>query len=201
MERDQECPAVEGGNGTASVGLAPDHQWDLLDRADGGAVARRARAIRSLADRVRLVQPLAEGRDMGSASRGATNASGPRRAYRLGPVVCRWEQHPGQSGRRWRRGRRGPEEPPDHALGRSRGGFGSKIHVVTDGRGLPLAAEVTAGQRHESTMFEPLMNAVRIPQPTGRPRCRPARVAGDKRYSYPRIRANANSRSNRSSGM
>jgi transposase len=52
-----------------------------------------------------------------------------------------------------------------------------------------LAAEVTAGERHESTMFEPLMNAVRIPQPTGRPRCRPVRVAGDKGYSYPRIRA------------
>jgi transposase len=48
---------------------------------------------------------------------------------------------------------------------------------------LPLAAEVTAGQRHESTQFEGLMNAVRI----GRRR-RPGRVAGDKRYSFPRIR-------------
>lgn len=32
------------------------------------------------------------------------------------------------------------------------------------------------------------MDAVRIPRPTGRPRCRPARLAGDKGYSYPRIR-------------
>ena len=32
------------------------------------------------------------------------------------------------------------------------------------------------------------MNAVRIAQPIGRPRCRPGRVAGDKGYSYPRIR-------------
>ena len=62
------------------------------------------------------------------------------------------------------------------------------MHLVTDGRGLPLAAEVTAGQRHESTQFERVMDAVRIPQPRGRPRCRPARVAGDKGYSYPRIR-------------
>lgn len=32
------------------------------------------------------------------------------------------------------------------------------------------------------------MDAVRIPQPIGRPRQRPAAVAGDKGYSYPRIR-------------
>jgi transposase len=32
------------------------------------------------------------------------------------------------------------------------------------------------------------MNAVRIPQPIGRPRTRPAAVAGDKGYSYDRIR-------------
>lgn len=28
--------------------------------------------------------------------------------------------------------------PVNQALGRSRGGFGSKIHLVTDGNGLPL---------------------------------------------------------------
>jgi len=97
--------------------------------------------------------------------------------------VCGRLIHSGQPGSRrgWQKG--GTQEPPDHALGRSRGGFGSKLHLVTDGRGLPLAAEVTAGQRHDSTRFEGLMNAVRI----GR-RSRPARVAGDKGYSFPRIR-------------
>jgi transposase len=81
-----------------------------------------------------------------------------------------------------------PGEPTDHALGRSRGGFGTKVHVVTDGNGLPLAIEVTAGQAHESTTFEGVMNKVRIPKRRGRPRCRPVRLAGDKGYSYPRIR-------------
>jgi transposase len=52
-----------------------------------------------------------------------------------------------------------------------------------------LAVHVTAGQTHESTQFEETMNAVRIPQPLGRPRTRPQRLAGDKGYSYPRIRA------------
>ena len=60
--------------------------------------------------------------------------------------------------------------------------------MVTDGAGLPLAIEVTAGQRHESTQFETLMDAVCIKQPRGRPRKRPAAVAGDKGYSFRRIR-------------
>jgi transposase len=40
-------------------------------------------------------------------------------------------------------------EPEDHALGRSRGGFTSKLHLLTDGNGLPRAVLLTAGQRHE----------------------------------------------------
>lgn len=54
---------------------------------------------------------------------------------------------------------------------------------MTDGRGVPLAVAVTAGQRHESTMFETLMDSVKI----GR-RTRPSAVAGDKAYDVPRIR-------------
>jgi transposase len=60
--------------------------------------------------------------------------------------------------------------------------------LVVDGCGLPLAAEVTAGQRHESTQFEKVLDAVRIPRRVGRPRRRPKNVAGDKGYSYDRIR-------------
>jgi transposase len=59
---------------------------------------------------------------------------------------------------------------------------------VTDGNALPLAVEVTAGQAHESTAFEAVMNKVRVPNRRGRPRCRPVQLAGDKGYSYPRIR-------------
>ncbi len=39
-----------------------------------------------------------------------------------------------------------PQEPPAQALGRSRGGFGSKFHLVTDDSGLLLAIEVSSGQ-------------------------------------------------------
>jgi hypothetical protein len=36
-------------------------------------------------------------------------------------------------------------EPPYHVLGRSRDGFGTKVHLVCDSRGTVLAVFVTAG--------------------------------------------------------
>ena len=47
---------------------------------------------------------------------------------------------------------------------------------------------ITGGQRHEAAFFEPLMDQVRVMQPTGRPRTRPEAVAGDKAYDAPWIR-------------
>ena len=43
-------------------------------------------------------------------------------------------------------------------------------------------------QAHESLYAAPVLDAVRIARPVGRPRRRPDRVAGDKGYSYPAIR-------------
>jgi transposase len=68
-------------------------------------------------------------------------------------------------------------------LGYSRGGFGSKLHLICDGNGAPLAAVLTAGQANESKSAVPLVDAVRI----GRRR-RPRRVAGDKGYSFKFVR-------------
>lgn len=42
------------------------------------------------------------------------------------------------------------DEPEEQALGRSRGGFSSKIHITVDGLGNPLRFSLTAGQRHDS---------------------------------------------------
>jgi transposase len=55
--------------------------------------------------------------------------------------------------------------------------------------GLPLAVEVSAGQAHESRFFAPVLDAVRIVQPHGPARRRPRRLAGDRGYSFPHIRA------------
>jgi len=62
------------------------------------------------------------------------------------------------------------------------------VHLVVDGKGCPLAVHVSAGQCSESRYVETVMRKVRVQQLRGRPRWRPEHLAGDKGYSYPRIR-------------
>ena len=45
----------------------------------------------------------------------------------------------------------------DQALGRSRGGFSTKIHINVDALGNPLRFKLTAGQRHDITQAEALI--------------------------------------------
>ena len=44
------------------------------------------------------------------------------------------------------------------ALGRSKGGFSTKIHLRCDGNGLPVTFLLTVGERHEAVVFERLMS-------------------------------------------
>lgn len=49
---------------------------------------------------------------------------------------------------------------------------------------------VTAGERHDQTMFEPLLEQGQVRRDgRGRPRQRPGRIVGDKGYSTRRIRS------------
>jgi transposase len=80
------------------------------------------------------------------------------------------------------------QEPAEHALGRSRGGFGTKVHLLVTDRGIILGIYVTPGQQHESTVFKPLLRRVLLRRRRGLPYW-PAKLAGDKGYSYPHIRA------------
>jgi transposase len=80
-------------------------------------------------------------------------------------------------------------EHTDEALGRSKGGFSTKIHLRAEGGGKPIALLITAGQRHEQSVFETLMEAGAVKRAgRGRPRIRPERVVGDKGYSSRKIR-------------
>lgn len=75
------------------------------------------------------------------------------------------------------------------ALGRSRGGLTTKVHLVADDRCRPLSRVTTAGQRHDSVAFADVMAGIRIARRGGgRPRTRPDRVLGDKAYSSRAIR-------------
>ena len=79
------------------------------------------------------------------------------------------------------------EEPADHALGRSRGGFGTKVHLLVEEHGIPIGIYVTAGQRHESKAFEALLGRVLLPRRRGQ-RYWPEKLGGDKGYSYADVR-------------
>ncbi|NGN62734.1 IS5 family transposase [Streptomyces sp. A7024] len=79
-------------------------------------------------------------------------------------------------------------EPNHHALGRSRGGLTTKIHLAADGRCRPLAFVLTPGQAGDAPAFEQVMAALRVPRVHGRPRTRPDVVLADKAYSSRAIR-------------
>ena len=71
-------------------------------------------------------------------------------------------------GSRRKRGQEG------QALGRSRGGFSTKIHLKTDFDGLPLAFHLTGGEASDSRNFEILLDIG--------PDITPRAVLGDKGY-------------------
>lgn len=69
-------------------------------------------------------------------------------------------------------------------LGRSRGGFTSKLPLSADGFCRPLSLIVTPGQRADCTQFVPVLEKIRVPRLVpGRPRQKPDSVAADKACS------------------
>nr|WP_233414814.1 IS5 family transposase [Streptomyces sp. N35] len=83
-----------------------------------------------------------------------------------------------------------PSRPPGgggaggEGLGRSRGGFTSKLHLSADGRCRPLSLIVILGQRADCTQFMPVLDKIRVPRVgPGRPRRKPDSLAADKAYS------------------
>lgn len=75
-------------------------------------------------------------------------------------------------------------EPDHHALGRSRGGWGTKTHAAIDQHRGVLAFILTPGQDGDSPQLIPVLEAIRVARPgPGRPRRRPQRVLADKAYS------------------
>src|SRR5262249_52733084 len=74
--------------------------------------------------------------------------------------------------RRWKRGAQ------VHAIGRSRGGRSTKVHLVVDALGLPLAFTLTEGHRHDITQAPAPVTPARSPP-----------LLGDKGYDAAAFRA------------
>ena len=77
-------------------------------------------------------------------------------------------------------------DPPGDQVGANPvdpGKPGSKLHLVCDGRGLPLVVAVTAANVNDATTLEGLLDDVPgVLGPLGRRRCRPGKVYADKAY-------------------
>nr|WP_257019741.1 IS5 family transposase [Streptomyces sp. TLI_235] len=72
---------------------------------------------------------------------------------------------------------------PDHALGRSRGGLTTKIHLSVEHGQKPMSFLIGAGHRHDSPQFQPVLERIRVPRVgPGRPRTTPDKVRADKAY-------------------
>ena len=72
----------------------------------------------------------------------------------------------------------------EQALGRSRGGFSTKLHLRADAHGRPVALHLTGGERHDLLGVESLFEqaALRTGR-RGRPRWKPVAVIADKAHS------------------
>ena len=79
-----------------------------------------------------------------------------------------------------------------NALGRSRGGYSTKLHVLTDGNGALLSMTATAGQTHESKELDCLLLNCVLGQHLLA--SRPDAIAGDRGYSSKSIRASIRQR-------
>jgi transposase len=92
------------------------------------------------------------------------------------PLCCRGEK-------------KGPEEhfASNEALGRSRGGFGTKIDLLCDKKGNSLAATLSPGQDHESRYLEEVLDAETISGNELSEPIFPVRLAGEKGYRMNRI--------------
>jgi transposase len=76
------------------------------------------------------------------------------------------------------------------ALGRSRGGLSTKIHLIADRRCRPITRLLSPGQHGDCPHFIPLMASIKIQRRgLGRPRRRPAWAMADKAYSSAANRA------------
>jgi transposase len=102
-----------------------------------------------------------------------------------GPPACRWCPEKGGSTTWWVEDLAVEGE----ALGRSRGGLTSKIHLAVDGHGLPMSIILTVGQAGDNPQLLPLLDQLNVGRDgPGRPRKRPDRILADKAYSHPSTR-------------
>lgn len=75
------------------------------------------------------------------------------------------------------------------ALGRSQGGFSTKIHIQAEGMGKPMQVSLSEGQTSDVKGFGELNTQIKVKcKGRGRPKQRPRYLVGDKGYDSQAIR-------------
>ena len=122
---------------------------------------------------------LAAGGCLGPAASGTAQSPARGRTHRLEPGLHRQRVDCSKKG-----GETTGPNPTD------RGRPGTKRHLITDRRGIPLGFILTGANVNDSVPFEPMLDAVPpVTGKRGRPRRRPDKVHADKAYDHRRCRA------------
>ena len=143
--------ARERQAGQAVKGPPHGRKRHPVEAQDRGALARPARTLRLVADLVRSLRPLAARRDVGSVPgpsadevrRGGRGRVGGQRRQHRCPGASARGRRPPQAGTQRRK--KGLEHPEDEALGRSRGGLSTKVHLGLRREGAPALGGRDAG--------------------------------------------------------
>jgi putative transposase len=143
-----------------------------LVAAHRGSMAGLAAGVRAVEDRFQPLRPLVK--------TGQVEGFVPEAPDRHRRRVAQHRRHDQPGAPTRGRRKRGVEV---NAIGRSRGGPTTKVHLVVDALGLPVAFEITAGNRHDSLSAPSLIATVA-------PQC----LLGDKAYDVDAIRANLSER-------
>jgi transposase len=124
-------------------------ECSVLDCKDRRSLAGFARPIRAVEYGLQTILPMVQTRSLG------TTAPSARRRRRAIEPIARFDDGPSPPTRGGRK--RGQVS---QALGRSSGGFSTKIHVAVSGDGQPVKLHLTEGRLHDVTCAEILLDGL-----------------------------------------
>jgi transposase len=155
-----------------------------LAGAHGRSVARSSCGVWTLGIGGYAILPVESKRDIVTSLQRLVARGRRSRFSRLGNALRRQHRDPRPPARSWWK------KGAPRALGRSRGGFGTKIHLRSDRKGNPIVFTLTGGEKHDAPQLLGLVDIGAIRRVgRGRPRLRPACVAGDKGYDSAALRS------------
>ncbi len=161
-------------------------EWHSLVASHGCSLARYpSKTIWQSSDDFQPVLSVAASRNL-AEDLGKFDAAGRAgRKHRLGSQLCGQHYCSSTPARGW--SKRG--DLSTQALGRSVGGFSTKVHVKAEGFGTHMHFVLSSGERHDTVAFSELVKGGKVKrQERGRPKHRSQYLVGDKAYSSNVIR-------------